>query len=1617
MNTNNQHATLDTISDRLAAMVRDRLSGVEAENAVGFVSQYYARVPESALEPQELSDLYGAALAHWRFARQRAPDQARVRVYNPVLEQDGWECPHTVLEVVTDNMPFLVDTVRMELNRQGAQVLLVVHPVYHLQRDEAGVIRTLFGPSAGGDALQESMMHFELVRRTGGVQLRRLQAGLERVLEDLRRAVEDWGPMREGLQRAMDELGQGAPPVAADERDEVRAFLTWMLDGHFTLLGYRVYELEDSDGEATLHIQPGTGRGILRESGEVADSQAFAELPPKLRALAREPRPLILAKSNARATVHRPVNLDYVGVKRFSPDGRVIGEHRFLGLYGSRAYSCLPQDIPVVRRKIEWVLQRAALAPESHFAKALAHILETYPRDELFQVEPEELERIASGILQLGEYQTTRLFVREDPYARFLVCLLYVPRERYDTQVRKRIQRILLDVFDAEEVEFSVSLTEAPLARILFTVRVRAHKIVAYDVRAIESRLLDATLSWRDHLHTALMEQMGEGLGSRLEQRFGEAFPAGYREDFSSRTAVHDVAELSRLSATEELRMSLYRPLESAPGYLRFKVFRYGQPLPLWQAFPILERMGVQVQDERPYRIEPDDSAPLWVHDFGLSYAVSEASDTSEVRSLFQDAFARIWQGEMEDDGFNALALNARLDWRQITLLRAYARYLRQTALTFSQEYMQEALVGNPEIARLLVELFQRRFDPERPKQAEQKTAALTARLSEALDAVQSLDHDRILRSFLALVQASLRSNYYQTDPEGQPKACLALKLDPKEVPGLPEPRPMFEIFVYSPRTEGVHLRGGKVARGGIRWSDRREDFRTEILGLMKAQLVKNAVIVPVGAKGGFVAKRLPVSGDRGEVRAEVEACYRLFISGLLDLTDNLRDGACVPPQQLVRYDGDDPYLVVAADKGTATFSDLANTVAAGYGFWLGDAFASGGRAGYDHKKMGITARGAWESVRQHFRAAEIDYGQQPFSVVGIGDMSGDVFGNGMLWSRNIRLVAAFDHRHIFLDPDPDPELSFRERERLFAQPVSSWADYDPALISPGGGVYSRQLKSVRVSPQAQAALGIEADALAPAELIRAILRAPVDLLWNGGIGTYVKASHERHADIGDRVNDGVRVDAISLRCRVVGEGGNLGLSQAARVEYARQGGRLDTDFIHNAGGVNCSDHEVNIKILLDRVVVDGDLTGKQRNQLLSEMTEGVAKLVLRDSYWQTRTIGLDQRQGVRLLPTQIRFMRHLEQRGQLDRSLEFLPDEVALAERQAGGQGLTRPETALLVSYAKHTLYEELLASDLPEDPCMLPELQRYFLRPVRERFDQQIQNHRLRREILATTVANRLVNRLGSTFAFCLHEELGVPGAAIARAYAVTWEVFALRRLWSGVAAAEMSISDGEAADLLIQGQRLAYQVCRWLLQRHSETIRVATLIERYKVAVGEIGAALPELVEPRRREAIEQRASVLAAEGLAQDLASWAAGLDELTAALDLIEVAFDTGDPVLDTARVYFALGGELELDWLHQRILALPGHDRWHAGARANLRDELAALKRRLCAAVFANAMAGTSPQSKLEAWRHQNHVPLERYQRLFGELRVQEEPDIAMLSVALRELRRLMTATRARPEN
>jgi glutamate dehydrogenase len=1269
------------VLEATVARARERIDGPEADELERFVRRYYEHVaPEDLVERSDL-DLCGAALAHWSQLRFRSPGEAKVHVYTPNVEEHGWECTHTVVETVVDDMPFLVDSVSMELTRHGSGIHLVIRPILDVQRDDDGQLLAV----ESGNGRPESLIHVEIDRQTERAVLEQLRDDLLRVLGDVRAAFEDWPAMRQRVLEIGDELSQG-PLSDHAEAAEARELLAWMGEGNFIFLGYREYDIRSEDGEDVLRAVPGSGLGILREKGEQPASVSFQALPPEVRKLAREKNLLNLTKANSRATVHRPSYLDYVGLKRFDSTGEVSGERRFLGLYTHTTYSVSPWEIPVLRRKVQRVLERSGLPEGSHDHKALIDILETYPRDELFQISEDELYEFALAILHLGERQRVRLFVRRDVFGRFFTCLVYLPRDRFNTENRRRIQEILTEAFGGVHVDYTTRVSESVLASLHFVVYVEPGSVAEYDSAELEARVAAATRAWTDDLRDALFEQLGEERAGPLFERYGEGFPIAYREEFPARQAVLDINRMEKLEAGGGLAMSLYLPIASTSAHLAFKVLRSSKPILLSDVLPVLENMGVKVTDERPFEIRPADREPVWIYDFGLRHDEGAEFEADKVRETFQDAFARTWRGEAEDDGFNRLVLSAQLTAREITVLRAIAKYMRQAGSTFSQDYMEDALAAHPGIARRLVQLFRLRLDPVRFEDTYAKSRTLEREVEASIDAVENLDEDRILRSFLRVVRAVLRTNYFQTDADGRTKPYLSLKLDPELIPDLPEPRPLVEVFVYSPRVEAVHLRGGKVARGGIRWSDRREDFRTEVLGLMKAQTVKNAVIVPVGAKGGFVVKR-PPGGDREALLAEVVECYRTFMRGLLDVTDTLVGGEVAPPADVVRHDDDDPYLVVAADKGTATFSDIANEISAEYGFWLGDAFASGGSAGYDHKAIGITARGAWESVKRHFRALGRDIQSEDFTVVGIGDMSGDVFGNGMLLSRHIKLVGAFDHRHVFFDPGPDPEASFTERERLFGLQGSSWADYDPALLSPGGGVFPRTAKSIALSPQVRRALDVEAESLTPNEAIRALLRAPVDLLWNGGIGTYVKARDERHAEVGDKANDAVRVDAEELLCGVVGEGGNLGFTQLGRIAYALRGGRIFMDAIDNSAGVDCSDHEVNIKILLDAIVADGDLTEKQRNALLAEMQDEVAGLVLRDNYEQAQAISRSAALAGSMLEVHERYIRTLEQSGVLNRGLEFLPSDDVLGERKAAGRGLSTPEFSILLSYTKIAL------------------------------------------------------------------------------------------------------------------------------------------------------------------------------------------------------------------------------------------------------------------------------------------------------------------------------------------
>ncbi|MET8081727.1 NAD-glutamate dehydrogenase [Streptomyces sp. NPDC005303] len=1601
----------------------------DSETVLAFLQRYYLHTAPEDLAGRDPVDVYGAALSHFRLGETRPQGTANVRVHTPTVEENGWTCTHSVVEVVTDDMPFLVDSVTNELTRQGRGIHVVIHPQVVVRRDLTGrLIEVLTAPPYAADlphdAHTESWIHVEIDRETDRGDLKQITADLLRVLSDVREAVEDWEKMRDAALRMADELP--AEPVATDLRDteidEARELLRWLAADHFTFLGYREYQLRPDDSLAAV---PGTGLGILRSdphhAGEEGHpvSPSFERLPADARAKAREHNLLVLTKANSRATVHRPSYLDYIGVKKFDADGNVVGERRFLGLFSSAAYTESVRRVPVIRRKVDEVLERAGFSPNSHDGRDLLQILETYPRDELFQTPADELESIATSVLYLQERRRLRLYLRQDEYGRYYSALVYLPRDRYTTGVRLRIIDILKEELGGISVDFTAWNTESILSRLHFVVRVpqgtELPQLSDSDKERIEARLVEAARSWADGWTEALNAELGEERAAELSRRYGSAFPEGYKADHSPRAAVADLVHLERLGEENDFALSLYEPVGAAPEERRFKIYRKGDAISLSAVLPVLNRLGVEVMDERPYELRCSDRSIAWIYDFGLRMPKSQNGTGDYLgddgRERFQEAFAATWTGKAENDGFNALVLSAGLNWRQAMVLRAYAKYLRQAGSTFSQDYMEDTLRNNVHTTRLLVSLFEARMSPDRQRAGHELVDALLEELDAALDQVASLDEDRILRSFLTVIKATLRTNFFQEAAGGRPHDYVSMKFDPQAIPDLPAPRPAFEIWVYSPRVEGVHLRFGKVARGGLRWSDRREDFRTEILGLVKAQMVKNTVIVPVGAKGGFVAKQLPdPSVDRDAWLAEGIASYKMFISALLDITDNMVAGEVVPPADVVRHDEDDTYLVVAADKGTATFSDIANGVAESYNFWLGDAFASGGSAGYDHKGMGITARGAWESVKRHFRELDLDTQSEDFTVVGIGDMSGDVFGNGMLLSEHIRLVAAFDHRHIFIDPKPDAATSYAERRRIFDLPRSSWADYSTELISAGGGIFPRTAKSIPVNAHVREALGIEdkVTKMTPADLMKAILKAPVDLLWNGGIGTYVKASTETHADVGDKANDPIRVDGADLRVRVVGEGGNLGLTQLGRIEFALHGGKINTDAIDNSAGVDTSDHEVNIKILLNGLVTEGDMTVKQRNKLLAEMTDEVGHLVLRNNYAQNTAIANALAQSKDMLHAQQRFMRHLVREGHLDRALEFLPTDRQIRERLGAAQGLTSPETAVLLAYTKITVAEELLHTSLPDDPYLHALLHTYFPAALREKFPEHIDNHPLHREITTTVLVNDTVNTGGTTYLHRLREETGASLEEIVRAQTVARAIFRSGVVWDGVEALDNQVEAAVLTRIRLHSRRLVERGTRWLLNNRPQPLQLAETVEFFGDRVEQVWSQLPKLLRGADLEWYQKIYDELSGAGVPDELATRVAGFSSAFPTLDIVSVADRMGRDPMDVAEVYYDLADRLHITQLMDRIIELPRADRWQSMARASIREDLYAAHSALTADVLAVGDGTFTPEQRFKAWEEKNAPILGRARTTLEEIQSSDAFDLANLSVAMRTMRTLL---------
>lgn len=1594
--------------EEIVSRTADHPASKEQPLLTEFVRQFYRNVSVDDLSNHDLDDLVTASISGLKFAMKRKPGGPKIRLFNPSKTAHGWTSPHTILEIVNDDMPFLVDSVRAAINVHGLTVHLTIHPIMRVLRDKAGNLQKIVPRSnKGTKGFKESIMRLEVDRESDQDALDQLVRRIESSLKDVRNAVEDWGAMREKAGEICQDIEANPPSIDAATVSESVALIRWMADNHFTMLGYREYELLRGDKKDVLKPIENTGLGILRESS-ARKARSVDITSREIRAQARARELLIITKANAASTVHRNTHLDYVGIKVFDSAGRVVGEKRFLGLFTSVAYSRNPRDIPLLRHKVAEVMSQSGLDPASHAGKALQHVLDTFPRDELWQTSVEELTRITTGILGLQERQQVKVFVRRDAFHRFVSCLVYVPREKYNTEVRQRLESILMDRYQGQSSEHMVQVADSRLARVQFIIRLAEGRMPRVDVARLEIDLAEGVRTWTDNLKAALIERLGEEVGSKLYRRFGESFPAAYMEDASPFEGTFDVVRMALLQDEEdELRMSVYQPPGFGEKKLRFKVCRLDSPIPLSDALPMLENLGLRVISERPYRCVLEDGKKIWIQDFDMILDREGTLELATIGNNFREIFNRVWHKTTDNDGFNKLVLSARFNWRQAYLLRAYCRYLLQTGLPFSQAYMAQVMDRNAEIARLLVQLFEARFDPANGERKRKNAAEQCLKeIEEALDLVASQDEDRILRAFLTVINATLRTNFYQLQPDGENKPYLSIKLDPSSIPDLPLPRPRYEVWVYSPRMEGVHLRMGKVARGGLRWSDRMEDFRTEVLGLMKAQNVKNTLIVPVGAKGGFVCKHLP-KGDRDAIQAEVIECYKSLIRGLLDITDNLLDGKVKPPEKVLRHDEDDYYLVVAADKGTATFSDIANSVSAEYNFWLGDAFASGGSAGYDHKGMGITAKGGWEAVKRHFRELGIDTQTTPFTVAGIGDMAGDVFGNGLLQSRHTRLQAAFNHMHIFLDPDPDPETSFLERERLFNLPRSSWADYDTNVISAGGGVYLRSEKHLDLSPQVQTMLGTTQERMTPQQLMRAILCMDVDLLWNGGIGTYVKAASESNADAGDRANDALRVNGKELRCKVIGEGGNLGLTQLGRIEFARRGGRLNTDFIDNSAGVDTSDREVNIKILLRQVVDKGELTYKSRNKLLASMTNEVGKLILRNNYLQTQAISMMQANAVERLNEHAFVLRSLEKSGVLNRELEFLPSDAQIKSRRAAGTGFTRPELSLLVSYSKIALYQDLIDSNVPEDSYLSVELTRYFPAPMRKKYSSILRNHPLAREIVATMICNSVINRMGPVFTLRMKEETGADAAKIARAYTIAREIFGVRKDWVDTEALDNKIPASVQYSMMFQITRLLRHATAWIMQHHDVPLNVEDIVSRLQPGIERTLKALPKAMLGPLSHRMSETAGLYRDIGVPDAVAYRTALLPAAFSALDITEIALETRLDELRVAKTYYALGRAISLDWILEQIEQLQVDGRWQAIARGSLRENLFALQRQLTAQLLSRPSKG-SPDEVVSRWVSGVSGQVDHLQKLIADMRRSSASmDFATLSVSLQEIRKL----------
>jgi glutamate dehydrogenase len=1583
-------------ADRIAAIVR-AARPTDLSNCEAFYETYYRGVDPDDLASRPPKVFADIAAAHQRFAHQRRAEQDLVQVFNPQVARDGFSSEHTVVMVACEDRPFLVDSLSMAITQAGLAIHLIVHPVLQVKRNPKG---QLVSVSAAADAPAESWQYFEIDHETSPARLQLLTTTLSEVLREVRLTVSDWQAMKARLHACIH-----APEhrLSAAQQE----FLQWMHDDHFTFIGARDYELKAGAKVDDLVALNQTGLGILKTTSKKPRVRQFSGTT---RQQLRSKKGLIITKANAWSRVHRHSHLDYVGIKRFNREGKVIGERRFLGLWTSTAYHQSLATVPLLKDTAQHIIDHFGLSAQSHDGKAISHVLETFPRDELFQASPQELIPTIRGVVNLYDRRMTRVFGRRDPFGRFWSLLIFIPRDRYNTEVRERVETTIRHSLDAIDVQSQIELSDSPLARLYLIVR-GAQPPQQLDIDGLEKRLAEVILSWRDRLRVRLRSKAQAKPNQSSTQpddwfgRYAEAFPAAYRAENTAVHACQDIESIEALRHSHERFNLSLSPSNQSNRQVSLRLTVRGEPLAISDTLPALENFGLKLVNEHPYRIATAEGDVYWVQNLNLhlSLALARSVDWDAQQGNLLTAIRAVWLNQADNDPFNRLVLAARLNWRECVLARAACRWLIQIGLPYSLPYMASVLETHADLCRHIILAFIARHNPTLSQSDRSKQLNLHApAISQGLSTLQRLDEDRILSGVNEFLSATLRTNYFQVQATGECKPYLSLKIDPSQIKGVPEPKPRFEIWVHSPRIEGVHLRKGPVARGGLRWSDRYEDFRTEILGLVKAQHVKNTLIVPVGAKGGFVCRQLPPSRDAQAV--EVKACYQEFIRGLLDVTDNIVKQKIVPPPQMVRLDADDPYLVVAADKGTATFSDTANALAQEYGFWLSDAFASGGSHGYDHKKMAITARGAWECVVRHFRELGISVGRDVIRVAGVGDMSGDVFGNGLLYSDKLALVAAFNHQHIFIDPNPNPSTSYKERQRLFNLPRSSWDDYNRKLISKGGGIYNRSEKSLNLSKEACLLLGLTANPT-PNDVIKAILRLEVDLLWNGGIGTYIKASAESHLEAGDRANDAVRVNGSEIRAKVVGEGGNLGLTQLGRIEASMQGIKLNTDFIDNSAGVNCSDVEVNIKILLRLAGERKGLKLKERDKLLVAMTDDVAKLVLRNNYLQSQALSVLEQSAATQLTAHAYALSILETQGELSRGLEFLPSVSALSERAQRRQGLTRPELAVLLSYSKIWLYNHLIQSNLPEDPALSHEINRYFPSALNKRYADLMLVHPLKREIITTATVNSLINRMGPVFAIRTSEDTGHDLARVTRAYIIARDTVKMRECWGRIDALDQQIPAQTQYAMLQASTAAVAEATHWLLSFEKGVVTIADTLKRLSAPLQQLLATLAEYMDPAAISRLNASIRTYTEQGVPVALAQEIASHGWFTAGLNIVALSAKTKQPIALIARVYFALNQHLNLATLLDRIDALPCEHHWAEVARDGLREECQRLHSDLTAKVFNSNRK--QHKEAVARWLTSQATAVAHLTRIIDDIEKLPTADFATLSIAIKQLRSL----------